>query len=86
MACDMVKVHIYQLQIDVLPLNIGPGHKMAIALKDLASAIDGKTVTEDMYREPFIFPRSLYIWIANTNWKRLARLEGIRPEDLYRQL
>ena len=41
---------------------------------------------EDCFAEPFAFPRSLYILIANTNWNRTARLNGIKPGDLYRRL
>ena len=29
----------------------------------------GKCVIKDIYAEPYLFPRSLYIWIANHSWK-----------------
>ena len=52
----------------------------------LAEAIRRGTQMEDIYAEPFCFPRSLFMQIANRNWNRTARKNGIRPEDLYRRL
>ena len=69
-----------------LPFNIGFTRNVSRGMKRLAGAIDNGTVTDDIYAEPFCFPRSLYIGIANKGWERMARANGIRPEDLYRQL
>ena len=40
----------------------------------------------EIYAEPAGFPRSLFIRIANKNWERLARKNGLAPEELYRRL
>jgi hypothetical protein len=37
----------------------------------------------DIVAEPFAFPRRLYVWIANTNWNRTSRKNGIKPEDMF---
>lgn len=52
----------------------------------LAETINGNSVMEDVFAEPYLFPRRLYIAIANTNWIRLAAKAGIKPKDLYRRL
>lgn len=71
--------------MDILPAWLGPSSKAYQGMKKLVSAVEqGETVT-DIYAEPFMFPRSLYIWIANTNWNRTARKNGITPKDLYRR-
>ncbi|MCR5449777.1 MAG: hypothetical protein K6F23_10305 [Solobacterium sp.] len=72
--------------MDILPAWLGPSSKAYQGMKKLVSAVEqGETVT-DIYAEPFMFPRSLYIRIANTNWNRTARKNGITPKDLYRRL
>ena len=55
-------------------------------MKKLAKAINSDTVTKDLYTQPFMFPRSLYISIANGNWNTLAKQNGLDPKELYRQL
>lgn len=69
-----------------LPFHFGPTKKAAEGMDRLADAIRRGVKTEDIYAEPYGFPRSLYIWIANTNWNRTARKNGVRPEELYRRL
>lgn len=72
--------------MDILPAWLGPSSKAYQGMKKLVSAVEqGETVT-DIYAEPFMFPRSLYIRIANTNWNRTAKKNGITPKDLYRRL
>ena len=60
--------------------------KAAEGMTRLQEAIDAGRKMEDFLAEPYRFPRWLYISIANTNWNRTAKKNGIRPEDLYRQL
>ena len=72
--------------MQILPFDFGPGKKMAEGMDRLAEAIDRGEKSEDLYTEPFCFPRSLYIQIANSNWNLTAKKNGIRPEDLYRRL
>jgi len=72
--------------LDILPAWLGPSYKAYQGMKQLAAAADkGETIT-DIYTEPFMFPRSLYVYIANISWNRTARKNGITPEDLYRRL
>lgn len=72
--------------MESIPLSIGPTKMVARGMKRLAEAIDRDKRIEDIYTEPYGFPRSLYIWIANTNWNRLAKQNGIEPKDLYRRV
>ena len=69
-----------------LPFPVGFTRNVARGMKRLTDAIDGGAVIEDIYAEPFCFPRWLYIWLANNGWKRMAKENGIKPEDIYRQL
>ncbi len=69
-----------------LPLRLGPGRNAAAGMDRLAAAIRGNRQMGELFVGPFCFPRSLYIHIANTNWNRTARKNGIRPQDLYRRL
>ena len=69
-----------------LPFCIGFTRNVAKGMKRLADAINGEAVIEDIYAEPLCFPRRLYIWLANNGWKRMARENGINPEDIYRQV
>ena len=71
--------------IQHLPFSLGPGKSSARGMKKLAKAINANTAIEDIYTQPFLFPRFLYIQIANRNWNITARKNGITPEDLYRQ-
>ena len=64
----------------------GPNRNAARGMKRLAEAINSGTETADIFAEPHLFPRWLYIVIANTNWNRLARMAGNKPKDLYRKL
>ncbi|MBQ2657929.1 MAG: flavodoxin family protein [Erysipelotrichaceae bacterium] len=72
--------------IEHIPFKTGPGKKNARGMKKLAKAINSDTVTKDLYTQPFMFPRSLYISIANGNWNTLAKQNGLDPKELYRQL
>jgi multimeric flavodoxin WrbA len=56
----------------------------AEGIEKLARAIEGKSSMDDTFAEPRMFPKWLYILIANVNWRRLARKNGIKPRDLYR--
>lgn len=72
--------------MQIIPFHLGPSKKMAEGMRCLAEAIDRGGKTEDIYAEPYGFPRSLYIRIANSNWNRTAKKNGISPKDLYRRL
>ncbi len=68
------------------PFRLGPTRNVAEGMDRLADAIRRGTEAGEIYTEPYRFPRSLYIWIANTNWNRTAKKNGISPRDLYRRL
>ena len=72
--------------IEHIPFKTGPGKMNARGMKKLVKAINGDTVSKDLYTQPFLFPRSLYISIANRNWNALAKRNGLDPKELYRQL
>ena len=72
--------------ISCTPFRLWPTGKIAAGMGKLAEAVRLGAKTEDIYTEPFGFPRSLYIRIANTNWNRTAKQNGISPADLYRRL
>lgn len=72
--------------IEHIPFKLGPGKKNAKGMKKLAKAISSDTAIKDLYTQPFLFPRSLYISIANRNWNTLAKENGLDPKELYRQL
>ena len=55
------------------------------ALEALGKAADTSSAMSDIYTGPRCFPRSLYIAIANSGWKRMARQYGLKEKDLYRQ-
>ena len=69
-----------------IPFAVGPTKTMARCMDALADAVNRGDAAEELYAEPYRFPRSLYIFIANTNWNTTARKNGIRPKDLYRRL
>ena len=64
----------------------GPTRKIAEGMRKLSEAINSDEKTEDIYVGVNGFPRSLYIAIANSGWKRMAKRNGITEKDLYRQL
>ena len=72
--------------IGATPMKYWITSRIEAGMKKLAKAIDDRAVLGDIYAEPYRFPRSLYIQIANTNWKITALKNGIRPGDLYRKL
>ena len=55
------------------------------ALGELASSVDRGSALDDIFTGPVSFPRRLYIAIANSGWKRGAKENGLRKQDLFRQ-
>ena len=68
-------------KMDKWPLN-----KINDGLATLANAIDNRKKIDDIYSGPNRFPRSLYVAIANSGWKRMAKKNGLKAEELFRQL
>ena len=71
--------------MEVIPFRWGATKNAAKGMDALADAVNRSVAVGDIYTEPFRFPRLLYIWIANTNWNRTAKQNGLRPEDLYQK-
>jgi hypothetical protein len=69
-----------------LPFRIGPTAAIAQGAEKLAAAIDNGEKTGDIFAEPKMFPRKLFVIVANRSWDVNARKNGISPKDLYRQL
>ena len=69
-----------------IPFLAGPTKMIARGMDALAEAIDKEDSAGDLYTEPYHFPRSLYIFIANTNWNLTAKKNGISPKELYRRI
>ncbi|MBO7676716.1 MAG: hypothetical protein J6S49_04305 [Erysipelotrichaceae bacterium] len=55
-------------------------------MKKLAAAIDSDKTTDDLYRGVKMFPRFLYILIANSGWARMGRKNGLKNKDLFVRL
>ncbi len=63
-----------------------PTKKVAQEMDRFCEAINNNDKTEDIYTEPYLYPRLLYKLINNRTWGKKAKENGIRPEDLYRRL
>ena len=70
----------------IVPFGIGPSKTCAAGIKRLGKAIEHGEKIPELFAEPWKFPRSLYILIANVSWNRAAKRNGIRPKDMYRRL
>ena len=72
--------------MEMVPFGKWPTKKIRDGMNALSQAIDSSGKTEDILRGPDRFPRFLYVAIANSGWKRMAKHNGITEKDLYRQL
>lgn len=72
--------------MEMIPFGKGPIRKSSEGMDLLARAINSESKTYDIYAEPKGFPKWLFIQIANVNWDRTAKKNGIDPKELYRQL
>ena len=50
-----------------------PAHNAKASLAELAKSILQEKTADDIYADPFLFPRSVYIRIANANWQKLKK-------------
>ncbi len=69
--------------MEAIPFSRGTTKKASQGMDLLVQAIDNDETVADIYAEPFAFPRWLYVWIANTNWNRTSRKNGIKPKDMF---
>lgn len=58
-----------------------PARNALSGLSRLAGAVSADEEIEDIYADTFLFPRQLYILIANTNWQRLKKQAGQREKS-----
>ena len=72
--------------MEMIPFGRGPIRKTSEGMDLLARAINSESKTYDIYAEPKGFPKWLFIQIANVNWDRTAKKNGIDPKEMYRQL
>ena len=72
--------------MEMIPFGRGPIRKTSEGMDLLACAINSESKTYDIYAEPKGFPKWLFIQIANVNWDRKAKKNGIDPKEMYRQL
>lgn len=69
--------------MEAIPFSRGTTKKASRGMDQLVRSIDNAEAMADIYAEPFAFPRWLYVWIANTNWNRTSRKNGIKPKDMF---
>ena len=67
-------------------LTSWPLAEIGQGMKRLAEAVNNKESVEDIYAETTGFPKWLYMAIANSGWKRMAKKNGIEPRELFRRL
>ena len=60
--------------------------KVVEGIARLAKAVNRKVAMGDVFAEPYMFPRWLYLAAANSNWSRIAKKAGLRPKDLYKRV
>ena len=63
-------------------MKSGPVRGVTKALAALAEHVNTGTAMEDRYVQPLMFPRWLYIQIANRSWDRQALASHMKPNDL----
>ena len=87
--CGGLGVSAGELQgvlMEHLPFSVGPTRMVSEGVNGIAEAIDRGEKMEDVFAGPHMFPRKLFMHIANYSWNVNARKNGIKPEDLYRRL
>ncbi len=72
--------------MEVLPFGMWPLQEAADGMTRLADMIRSGRAMEDVYAEMHHFPRWVYVAVANSGWKRMAKKNGISPDELFRQL
>ena len=69
--------------MEMIPFRKGPTKRASLGMDCLARSIDSAGSAGDIFAEPLGFPRWLYVLIANTNWNRTSRKNGIKPKDMF---
>ncbi len=63
----------------------GPAKNVAEGLDKLSMAINDSKEIEDIYADPYRFPRALYMFAASSGWPIAARKNGLKRKDLNRR-
>lgn len=63
-------------------MKSGPVRGVTKALEALAENVTAGAKMDDLYVQPLMFPRWLYIQIANRSWDRQALASNMKPADL----
>lgn len=63
-----------------------PAKNAALALKKLGEAVSSSSTIENVYANAAMFPRFMYMSVANLSWPRSGKLNGLKKKDLMRQL
>lgn len=64
----------------------GPAKNVILGLRELANAINSSSEIADIYADALNFSRRLYMKIANSNWPKSAKQNGLKKRDLRRRL
>ncbi|MBQ1826506.1 MAG: hypothetical protein II126_00915 [Erysipelotrichaceae bacterium] len=72
--------------MDAVGIRMWPLTRIARGMREFALRVDEGRKADDIYTGVHLFPRSLYVAIANSGWKRMGKKNGITNEDLFRQL
>ena len=63
----------------------GPSKNAALSLDKLSETINASSVMDDIYSDPFKFPRALYMFCANSGWPVGCKKNGLKRKDLLRK-
>ena len=70
-------------RIESIPREFGPARNIMLGAKKLAGAIDAGEAVEDIYADPFAFPRAAYVTAANLSWPAAGAKNGLDKAGLY---
>jgi hypothetical protein len=72
--------------LNIVPFGRWPLNHICKGMDELAAAIRVNGSIDDCMTGPVGFPRALYIAIANSGWKRMAKSNGLTNKDLFRRM
>lgn len=64
-------------RIERIPRELGPARNIMLGVQKLAAAIDAGEAVEDIYADPFAFPRAAYVTAANLSWPAAGAKHGL---------
>ena len=66
-------------------ISKGPTKMVAQGINKLSEAINSSDMIDDVYTEPYKFPRAFYMGIANMGWPMDAKKNGLKKKDILKQ-